>query len=270
MSKAEIGKARKNRNRDRGAEALQLDVEARQEGPAKQKWTIHDMEAFEARTENQRIATRAYCEGDHVALLGSAGAGKTTLACYLASGSLVRQEVRRIIIIRTAVELREQGFVPGTQEEKDAKFEEPYEQAFGKLFGHPMTYQWMKQRKLIEFRTSGNLRSLNFDDAVIILDEAQNANFEELHTVITRTGPDSRLIIAGDNGQCDLQRFEMRGLPIFEELAGDLPNMTVVRFTRHDCQRHPLVKAWLGLVEDYYKRREEAHKVATLPTPAVA
>uniref|UniRef100_A0AAU8L109 PhoH-like protein n=1 Tax=Pseudomonas phage PA_L9 TaxID=3232177 RepID=A0AAU8L109_9CAUD len=267
MAKGEQGKARNgSRKNRRDDDVMRDDFEARMEGPVKKSWTLHDLVPLEPGSDNQRAAIAAYCQGDHLAMLGSAGAGKTTLACYLAAGSLVRNEVEKIILVRSAVEQREQGFVPGTQEEKDAKFEEPYVSAFGHIFGHPTTYQWMKRRGLIEFRTTGNLRSLNFDNAVVVGDEVQNLNFEELHTFITRLGPRSRLIMCGDQAQCDLKRFEIKGLPIFEELAGDLPNLTVVKFSRHDCLRHGFVRAWLGAVEDWHKRREETRPVADITT----
>lgn len=245
--------------------AIQEDVDARQAGPDKQHWTVHDLIDLLPKTDNQRTALEAWFDGEHVALLGSAGVGKTTLGVYMACNALVRKEVKQIVLIRSAVEQREQGHVPGTQEEKDAKFEESYEQAFAKVFGHPKTYEWMKKRGLIKFRTTGNMRGLTFEDSVVIGDEIQNLNFEEINTLIGRLGVDSRLILLGDSVQCDLRHYETRGLDIFEELAGELPNMTVVRFTRHDCQRHGLVKAWLGAVEDWYARRSERRGAPETP-----
>lgn len=271
MSKGE----RKARNGNRKVEmasrmrAVQEDVEARQAGPDKLKWTVHDLIDLRAKTDNQRAALEAYCNGDHVGLFGSAGVGKTMLACYMASSSLVREEVGKIIIVRSAVEQRDQGFVPGDQEEKDSKFEEPYDLAFAKLFDHPMTYEWMKKRGLIEFRTTGNLRGLTFEDAVVIGDEIQNLNFQEMDTFITRLGQDSRLILCGDSVQCDLKGYETKGMPVLEEIAGELPNFTVVRFTMHDCQRHGLVRAWLRAVEGWYTRRAESRALQSPPTLVV-
>lgn len=245
---------------EREVEMLNHDVEARMAGPDKQNWTIHDLKTIDPRTPNQATALRAWFEGDHVGLLGSPGAGKTLLACYMAASALVRKEVGGIIVVRSAVERREQGFVPGTQEEKDAKFEDTYRDGFAAVFGNHTAYDQLKRRGLITFRTTGNQRGLNFRNSVVIGDEIQNLDFAELHAFITRLCADSRLIICGDQGQCDLKHHEEPGLPIFQELAAELPDLTLVHFTRHDCQRHPFVKAWLRGVEDWYARRAAGRK----------
>lgn len=261
------GKAKGKRSQ---ADAIQRDIDARREGPEKQSWTLHDLRTLTARTPNQRSALESYFSGDHIAMLGAAGVGKTALAVYMASNSLVRGEIEQIILVRSPVELRQQGFVPGTQEEKDAKYEESFARAFAQAFGHDTTYSAMKRKGLIRFRTTSNLRSLNFDNAVIVCDEIQNCNLEELNTLITRTGPGSRLILCGDNAQCDLGRYEVRGLPVFEQLAGELPRMTVVHFTHEDNQRHPLVRAWNRALDDWYRERDLGAKVAQLGKPATA
>lgn len=233
----------------------------------KQSWTMHDLVSMRPKTDNQRTAIEAWAQGDHLALLGSAGVGKTFLAAYLAGSDLCRNEVSQIIVLRSAVDLRPQGFRPGTQEEKDAPYEESYAEAFGKVFGHPMSYKWLKNRGKVRFRSTGNLRSLNFEDAVVIADEVQNMSFEELHTIVTRLSPTSRLIVCGDHAQCDLQPHEVRSLPLFERFAPELPNTTVVRFTMHDCLRHPLVKAWLGQLEKWHAERAERSRQPA-PEPA--
>lgn len=253
----------KGSKRDRGSYHGEVGQETT---PDKQNWTIHDLVSMRPKTANQSLAIEAWAQGDHLGLLGSAGAGKTFLAAYLAASELCRNEVKQIIVLRSAVDIRPQGFLPGTQGDKDAPYEESYEEAFGKVFGHPMSYKWLKNRGKLRFRSTGNLRSLNFEDAVVIADEIQNMNFKELHTIITRLAPSSRLIVCGDEAQCDLGPSEMRSIPMLHRFAPELPNTTVVRFTMHDCLRHPLVKAWLGQVEKWYEERAQR----AVPQPEVA
>ena len=258
------GKGRGSK-RDRGSYQGEVSQENM---PDKQSWTMHDLVSMRPQSANQSTAIEAWAQGDHLALLGSAGVGKTFLAAYLAASELCRNQVKRIVVLRSAVEIRKQGFLPGTQADKDAPYEEAYEHAFAKVFDHPMSYKWLKARGKLIFRSTGNLRSLNFEDAVVIADEIQNMNFEELHTVITRLSSSSRLIVCGDEAQCDLDLHEMRSIPMFARFAPELPNTTVVRFTRHDCLRHPLVKAWLAQLEKWHEER--ALRAAPQPEASTA
>lgn len=255
----------KNGKRDRRAQyqqtqELEAEVQARLQGPEKISWTRKDLADIRPRTPNQMSACRAWAEGDHLALLGSAGVGKTFLACYFASCAMLdeKSEQDRIVIIRSAVQGRDVGALPGKLSEKLAEYEVPYADAFGELFGPPSTYRLMKGKGKIVFASTSFLRGTNLRNAIVIVEEAQNMNFGEIDSAITRLNETSRFIITGDSyRQCDLGHREISGLPIFEQVAPDVRGVTVVQFTRHDCQRKGLVESWLAATEDHFQRMRQ-------------
>lgn len=250
------GRDNRRPTRDQPDNVLDMnDALARKEGPAKMQWHEHDLRHIKAMNENQEIAIQAWfasAEG-HLALLGSAGTGKTLLALYCASVSYTRKDQARIVIIRSAVPKRDPGALPGTLEQKQAKYEIPYIGVMQQLFGHHDTYERMKERYVIEFHSTSFLRGQTFDDAIILIEEAQNMDFDELDSVLTRVGVNSRVIITGDTlRQCDLRHFEQSGLSILTDVQSDLPEMTVVNFKPEDCVRSGFARSWLMATEKHF------------------
>ena len=231
------------------------DALARRDGPDKKTWHEHDLRHIQPMTEGQEIAIQAYFEDPegHLALLGSAGTGKTLLAMYFGSTSLVRNEVARIVIIRSAVPKRDPGALPGTLEQKQAKYEAPYGPIMAQLFGRGKTYEDMKAQGKIEFHSTSFIRGSTFDDAFIIVEEAQNMDFDELDSVLTRVGTGSRVCLTGDTlRQCDLRHFETSGIQILSEVRASLKGMTVVDFKPEDCVRSGFARSWLQATEKYF------------------
>lgn len=231
------------------------DALARRDGPDKKSWHEHDLRHIKAMTEGQEIAIQAYYadpEG-HLALLGSAGTGKTLLAMYFGSVSLTRNEQQRIVIIRSAVPKRDPGALPGTLEQKQAKYEAPYGPIMAQLFGRGKTYEDMKVAGKIEFHSTSFIRGSTFDDSFIIVEEAQNMDFDELDSVLTRVGTGSRIVLTGDTlRQCDLRHFETSGIQILSEVRDALKGMTVVDFKPEDCVRSGFARSWLQATESYF------------------
>lgn len=261
-AKAQSNKPPRNPKRKpkRDSEVVSMhDVSARQAGPDKVCWTKHDLADFAARNERQRDAIRAYGEGDDLALVGAAGAGKTLLAAYLAGSSMVNREenIEQIIVVRTAVQERDQGFLPGTEEEKLDPYSGPYRDAFAIVFDHPTSFDWLVAKKKLIFTSSNFKRGVNFRNAVVILDEVQNFSFKELNTLYTRLNECCRLIITGDSPQCDLGPREESGLPTLLRLAESLHRLHVVKFTWDDCQRGERVKRWLQVVEQHLSEKKQ-------------
>ncbi len=231
------------------------DIEARLEGPARKTWSHRDIRSFRALTQSQAEGLRGWAEGDNVAFLGTAGTGKTLLASYCASSAVFNPDTEQdhIVIVRSAVQSRDLGFLPGTLIEKLAEYEQPYRDAFKDLFGRDATYDDMKAAKRITFLSTSFLRGVTFDNAVIILEEAQNMTFREIYTVMTRVGHRSRVIVTGDTRQCDFgeRSRETSGLHKFGRIAKELGNFAVVEFNRHDIVRSGFVKSWICATEDY-------------------
>lgn len=216
----------------------------------KKSWTIHDLVAVKPVTDRQSEAVDNYYDGHNLALLGSAGTGKTFLATYLAMRSLMEKEVEKVMFFRSTVQSRDMGFLPGEIEEKYAPFEQPYHDALAQLFRRASTYEEMKKRGLVEFHPTAFLRGLTCDNAIMILDEAQNMTFQEIDTVLTRVGKNSTVIIIGDTRQDDLKsKRETSGLAEFARIASGSDLFKTTMFKPEDCVRSGFVKDWLMLKE---------------------
>lgn len=200
-------------------------------------------------TKNQEKAFKAYFSDDkELCMFGCAGSGKTFLAFYMALDSLLKsQEQRKIVIVRTAVQTRNQGYLPGNTKEKAAAFEGPYVAICGELFGRDDAYQILKQKGLIEFTTTSFIRGLTYDDCVLILDETQNFNRHEINSVLTRVGKNCRVIVCGDVAQNDLSsKFnEESGFEWFISVARKMKEFSTVKFDVEDIVRSGFVKSFI-------------------------
>lgn len=233
------------------------DAVARRDGPDKKQWHEHDLRHIQALTEGQETAIQAWYADDegHEALLGSAGTGKTLLACYFGAVAYTRREQDGITIIRSAVPKRDPGALPGTLEQKQAPFEAPYIAIFQQLFGRKSTYEDMKKAGVVEFLSTSFLRGTTFDNRILIIEEAQNLDFDEIDSVLTRVGRGTRIILTGDTlRQCDLKHFETSGIQILDEVKHEIEGMTVVNFTPEDCVRSGFTKSWLQATERYFTK----------------
>jgi phosphate starvation-inducible protein PhoH len=202
-------------------------------------------------TETQEKLFREYQEGKNLLAIGSAGTGKTYISLYLAlKDVMANNEYKEVIIVRTSVQSREQGHLPGSASEKMAQFEAPYVDIVNNLFDRGDAYQIMKQKNMIRFMSTSFIRGLTFDDAIIIVDECQSANAHELDTIITRVGNNSRIIFCGDIKQDDLRmvsrnRNDVSGLKDFIRIIDRINSFSTVEFTQEDIVRSGLVKEYI-------------------------
>lgn len=254
-----IAKGRRPRNAELEIEAVEADYAAQLEGPRKKSWSVHDINPLRPMNDKQADAITSWINGDNVALLGSTGTGKTALAVYLALTSLLRKDepIEKIIIVRSAVQGRDLGFLPGDLNEKLAAYEQPYADAFARILGRASSYKDMKEAGKVEFHSTSFLRGVTFDSAVVILDEAQNCEFRELDTVLSRLGQHSRLFILGDRRQTDLDKRQPSGLPMFREIVKDIKGFTVIEFNRYDIVRSGFVRSWIVASEAYFEKQEK-------------
>ena len=215
-----------------------------------------ELQAFEPLTENQGKFFDAYTRGDYfIMLTGSAGTGKSFIACYKAIQEVYDKtsSFKRVVIVRSAVQSRDVGFTPGSLEEKMSLYEQPYMQIYHTLFNRRDAYEALKESGKIEFISTSFIRGCTFDDSIVIVDECQNMNWEELSTIITRVGNRSKIIFCGDYRQSDLYRKkgDMSGLQRFHGVAKTMPSFTNIEFSTDDIVRSSLVKDWLIAVEKY-------------------
>lgn len=214
--------------------------------------SLDNMQSFEPITKNQEIAVEAWKEGDHLVLAGTAGTGKTYLGLSLALESLLKDDstYNQVVIIRSVVPTRDQGFLPGSQKEKEEAYALPYKQLCAELFGDPAAYTKMISAKQLHFESTSFIRGQTFNNSVILVDEMQNLNFHELDSVITRVGKNCRIIFAGDYKQSDFKREDERnGLLKFLHIIEHMNNFTVVNYGWEDIVRS-------GLVRDYIMTKE--------------
>lgn len=211
-------------------------------------------------TPTQDELFASYRTGNNIAAIGTAGTGKTMCALYLALNDVLQKgEYEKVVVIRSAVQTREQGFMPGSQAQKEAVFEAPYTDIVNDLFGRGDAYQVLKTKGMMKFMTSSFVRGLTFDNAIIIVDECQSMTYHELDTIITRVGESSKILFCGDTRQDDLEisrnRADVSGLRDFLKVLKDVESFDCINFTPDDIVRS-------GLVRDYIIAKERILEAA--------
>lgn len=205
-------------------------------------------------TDNQKKAFQDYKAGKNLFLYGAAGTGKTFVTLYLALQEVLRNETKfdTVYLVRSAVPTREIGFLPGDEEDKTALFQVPYQNMVKFMFEQPneqafsILYDRLKNQGSLMFLTTSFLRGITLDNAIVIVDEAQNLNFHELDTIITRVGMDSKIMFCGDFFQSDLQKtVEKEGLQHFMKILQKMKSFSTIEFNLGDIVRSGMVKEYL-------------------------
>jgi len=247
----------KKQRRGRNAEienlatALTLNGKAIEEDRKRKHWSIKDLRTIHPLTPTQEDMFHAWYNDKNICAHGSAGTGKTFLALYLALQEVLEQRYQRIIIVRSAVSTREIGHLPGTYEEKIAQYELPYQDVLYELIGRYSTYNDMKDAGLIEFMTTSFIRGLTWDNAIVIVDESENLTFHEINSVMTRIGDNTRVIIAGDITQTDLdgRKHGSTGIGDAMNVIGNMNHFETIQFSREDIIRSEFVRSWIIATE---------------------
>jgi len=200
------------------------------------------------KTLNQSIAFRDWSKEKHLVLHGLPGTGKSFVALYLALKAVQDGLQKRVVIVRSAVPTRDIGHLPGSAADKMKQYEAPYVGLCSQLYGRGDAYEILKQKKIIEFMPTSFIRGITIDDAVIIIEEAQNMGYQEVRSVITRLGDNSRFIVNGDLEQDDLssERFkEETGLKRLIKVLTPIPTVTFIEFGVEDIVRSDFIKAFI-------------------------
>jgi phosphate starvation-inducible PhoH-like protein len=181
--------------------------------------------------------------------IGPAGTGKTYLAVAAAVEALENDEVRRIMLVRPAVEAGERlGFLPGDMAQKIDPYLRPMYDALYEMLGFERVMKLI-ERNVIEVAPLAFMRGRTLNEAFIILDEAQNTSVEQMKMFLTRIGFGSRAVVTGDVTQIDLPRAQMSGLRHAIEIIKDVEGVSFTFFQARDVVRHPLVKRIVAAYE---------------------
>ena len=212
------------------------------------KFSMRDISPM---TDTQEDMFDSYRAGYNIAAIGTAGTGKTMCGLFLGLSDILNDDdYDQVIIVRSAVQTREQGFMPGTQAQKEAVYAVPYADIVNNLFGRGDAWEILKQKHSVKFMTSSFVRGLTFDNSIIIVDECQSMTYHELDSIITRVGDSSRIIFCGDTAQDDLagsrNRNDTSGLAEFIKVLKRMDHsFKIVQFGIEDIVRSGLVKEYI-------------------------
>lgn len=207
-----------------------------------------------AKTLKQAEYIKCIEKKDLIFSIGSAGSGKTYLAVVYAVMLLKKGAIQKIILTRPAVEAGESlGFLPGDLKEKVDPYLRPLYDALYDMLGVEAT-NTLIEKQVLEIAPLAYMRGRTLENAIIILDEAQNATVEQLKMFLTRLGFNSKMIVTGDCSQVDLPQSKRSGLKIAADILKDLREVGVIEFETFDVVRHPLV----GKIIEKFERLNQA------------
>lgn len=213
------------------------------------KLRLDHLKTFQPLTANQKLFFDSYKRGDYfIALHGVAGTGKTFCALYKALEEVMDKSnpFSQIIVVRSAVQSRDMGHLPGDVGEKMEIYEQPYRQICEIFFDRKDAWDRLEEQGHIKFISTSFIRGMSFDNAIVIVDEMQNLNYSEIDTVMTRVGHQSKILWCGDYRQTDLRKNgDMSGITKFLDIAQHMQSFTKIEFTVDDIVRSSLVRDYI-------------------------
>ena len=225
---------------------------------------IHGMNGkpITARTENQQLLVKAFENNDLVFATGPAGSGKTFVAIALAVKALKNKEVRKIILSRPAVEAGEKlGFLPGEMKDKLDPYLQPLYDALQDMIPAAKLKEYM-ENNVIQLAPLAFMRGRTLNDAVIILDEAQNTTTHQIKMFLTRLGMNAKMIVTGDVTQIDLPPSTTSGLIQAMQILKSVNGIGKIEFTKKDIVRHKLVQRIVEAYDKFDDKRKKEIKEA--------
>ena len=206
------------------------------------------------RNANQAKMVKSFAENDLTFALGPAGTGKTYIAIALAVAALKNRQCRRILLSRPAVEAGEKlGFLPGDMKDKIDPYLRPLYDALEDMIPQVKLKEYM-ETDAIQIAPLAFMRGRTLNDAIIILDEAQNTTKHQMKMFLTRLGHNAKMIVTGDATQIDLPRTVQSGLIQALRILRGVKGIGIIEYEKKDIVRHPLVQR---IVDAYEKRENE-------------
>jgi len=214
----------------------------------------------------QKDLTQAIKNSDVVICTGPAGTGKTYLSCQQALSELkTNDNIKKIVLVKSVTTLKSEeiGFLKGSMEEKMEPFMYSFTGNFEKLIGREL-YTKLKTDSYIEVLPIAYLRGVNIDNAVVIIDEVQNISIDNIRTILTRLGENSKMIFLGDVKQIDAKNKYDSALSFLLTHFKNVDRIGIVEFNKSDIIRHPLVKV---IEEIFDKVEDEKNQKPNEPRP---
>ena len=214
---------------------------------------------IKSRSENQQRLIDAFEENDMIFAVGPAGTGKTYLSIALAVKALKEKQAKRIILSRPAVEAGEKlGFLPGDMKDKIDPYLQPLYDALEDMI--PATkLQDMMEKHVIQIAPLAFMRGRTLNDAVVILDEAQNTTSAQIKMFLTRMGWNTKMIITGDLTQIDLPRETKCGLREALHILKGIEGISIVELNKKDIVRHKLVTRIVNAYEQFAEKQQQSN-----------
>ena len=203
---------------------------------------------IEPLTENQKLSFEAYQNGKNLMLHGIAGTGKSFISLYLGLNQVMsdNSQYKRVIIVRSVVPTRDMGFLPGNSKEKAKVYEAPYYAICTELFGRGDSYDYLKNKGMVDFISTSFIRGITLNDSIVIVDEIANLTGHELDSIITRIGKNCKIIFCGDFRQSDFTRDqEKNGLMDFMRVIKRMKSFEFIDFQKEDIVRSSMVKNYI-------------------------
>ena len=211
---------------------------------------------IKAKSQNQQCLVDAFQSSDMIFAIGPAGTGKTYLSIALAVKALKDKVVRKIILSRPAVEAGEKlGFLPGDMKEKIDPYLQPLYDSLEDMIP-AVKLQDMIEKDIIQIAPLAFMRGRTLNDAIVILDEAQNTTPAQIRMFLTRMGWNTKMIITGDITQIDLPNKAKSGLKEALVVLKDVEGVSMVHLKNKDIVRHKLVTKIVNAYEKHYKEHE--------------
>ncbi|MBD7976023.1 PhoH family protein [Serpens gallinarum] len=240
-------------------------MEALEQGKADSRLALRTKKGLiRPRGANQQRYVQAILDNDINFGIGPAGTGKTYLAVAAAVDALEREQVRRILLVRPAVEAGEKlGFLPGDLAQKIDPYLRPLYDALYEMLGFEHVARLI-EKQVIEIAPLAYMRGRTLNNSFIILDESQNTTLEQMKMFLTRIGFGSTAVITGDITQVDLPRGTKSGLAHVIKVLEDVPGISFTHFQPKDVVRHPLVQR----IVEAYERFEDQQAITRTPRSA--
>lgn len=216
------------------------------------------------RSENQRKLVEGFSKNDMVFATGPAGSGKTYTAIALAVKALKNKEIKKIILSRPAVEAGEKlGFLPGDMKEKIDPYLQPLYDALQDMIPAAKLKEYM-ELNIIQIAPLAFMRGRTLNDAVVILDEAQNTTTQQIKMFLTRMGMNTKMIVTGDMTQIDLPNRQTSGLVQAIRILKGVKGISFIELTKKDIVRHKLVERIVDAYDKFDKEAKPSQSQHTL------